>query len=141
MEERLSETLGIRRILAALLGVFGAISLLLAAIGLYGVIAQVVGERTQEIGIRMALGARPAQIRRQFVRQGLRSGIAGLAIGLAGAAFAQKWIASMLYQVRTFDVATFTTAAAGILVLLVAAVWWPARRASRIDPNAALHYE
>jgi cell division protein FtsX len=89
MEERLGETLGIRRILAALLAVFGGISLLLAAIGLYGVIAQVVGERTQEIGIRMALGARPGQIRRQFVRQGLRSGIAGLAIGLATAAFTQ----------------------------------------------------
>jgi predicted permease len=141
MEERLGETLGIRRILAALLSVFGGISLLLAAIGIYGVIAQVVGERTQEIGIRMALGARPGQIRRQFAGQGLRSGIAGLAIGLAAAAFAQKWIAGMLYQVRTFDFATFSAAAAGILALLAAAVWWPARRASRINPNTALHYE
>jgi predicted permease len=141
MEQRLGETLGIRRLLAVLLAVFGGIALLLAAIGLYGVIAQVVGERTQEIGIRMALGARPVQIRRQFVRQGLRSGIVGLVVGLAVAVFAQKWIATMLYQVRPFDLATFATTAAGIVALLVVAVWLPARRASRIDPNTALHYE
>jgi putative ABC transport system permease protein len=141
MEERLGETLGVRRMLAVLLAVFGGISLLLAAIGLYGVIAQVVAERTQEIGIRMALGARPEQIRRQFVRQGLGSGIVGLVIGLAAAAFAQKWVATMLYQVRAFDLPTFAMTATGILTLLMIAVWWPARRASRIDPNTALHYE
>jgi putative ABC transport system permease protein len=115
MEERLGETLGVRRMLAVLLAVFGGISLLLAAIGLYGVIAQVVAERTQEIGIRMALGARPEQIRRQFVRQGLGSGIVGLVIGLAAAAFAQKWVATMLYQVRAFDLPTFAMTATGIL--------------------------
>jgi predicted permease len=141
MEERLGETLGMRRVLAVLLAVFGGISLLLAAVGLYGVIAQVVGERIQEIGIRMALGARPAQIRRQFVRLGLRSGIVGLVLGLAAAAWAQKWAATMLYRVRAFDLGTFATTAAGILVLLVVAVWWPAHRASRIDPNTALRYE
>ncbi len=141
LEERLGDTLGIRRILAALLAVFGGTSLLLASIGLYGVIAQVAGERTQEIGIRMALGARPAQIRRLFVRQGLRAGIAGLAIGLVGALFAQKWFAAMLYSVRAFDLATCAATAAGILALLIAAVWWPAHRASRVDPTTALRYE
>jgi predicted permease len=141
MEERIGQTLGIRRVLAVLLSVFGGISLLLASIGIYGVVAQVVGERIQEVGIRMALGARPAQIRSQFVRQGLRSGIAGLALGLAAAAFAQKWVSGMLYQVRPFDTTTFAATTAGILMLLLLAVWWPARRASRIDPNTALHYE
>ena len=82
LEDRIGEKLGIRRVLAALLAIFGGISLLLATIGIYGVIAQVVAERTQEIGIRMALGARPEQILRQFLGHGLRAGGLGLALGL-----------------------------------------------------------
>jgi predicted permease len=141
MQERIGESLGIRRILAALLSVFGGISLLLATIGLYGVIAQVVSERTQEIGIRMTLGAQPAQIVAQFARQGLRAGLLGLALGAVAAVYTQGWLASSLYHTQSLDVATFAAVAAGILVLLLAAVWWPSRRASRIDPQAALRYE
>lgn len=141
MEERIGESLGIRRMLAGLLSVFGGIGLLLAIIGLYGVIAQVVSERTQEIGIRMTLGARPAQIAVHFARQGLRAGALGLALGAMAAVYAQRWLASSLYQVRPLDVATYGGTAAGILILLLAAVWWPARRASRIDPQTALRYE
>jgi predicted permease len=141
MEERIGESLGIRRILAWLLSTFGGISLLLAIVGLYGVIAQVVSERTQEIGIRMTLGAQPAQIVMQFARQGLRAGILGLALGAMAAIYAQRWLASSLYQVRSLDVATFGGVAAGIVFLLLAAVWWPARSASRIDPQTALRYE
>jgi predicted permease len=141
MEERIGESLGIRRILAVLLSVFGCISLLLATIGLYGVIAQVVSERTQEIGIRMTLGARPAQIVTQFALQGLRAGLLGLTLGVTAALYTQRWLATALYQTRSLDVATFGAVAAGILILLLAAVWWPSRKASRIDPQTALRYE
>jgi len=141
MQERIGESLGIRRILAALLSVFGGISLLLATIGLYGVIAQVVSERTQEIGIRMTLGAQPAQIVAQFARQGLRAGLFGLALGAVAAVYTQSWLASSLYHTQSLDVATFAAVAAGILLLLLAAVWWPSRKASKIDPQAALRYE
>ena len=141
MEERIAEKLGIRRVLAGLLAIFGGISLLLATIGIYGVIAQVVAERTQEIGVRIALGARPGQILGQFLGHGLRS--AGLGIALGGVAtFAiQKWISGLLYQVKAFDWLTIAAALAAILIVLLVAVWWPARRASRIDPQIALRYE
>jgi predicted permease len=141
MEERIGESLGIRRVLAALLSVFGGISLLLAAIGIYGVIAQVVAERTQEVGIRMALGARPAQILRQFMGQGLRAGGLGLVLGAVVTVYVQKWIGTLLYQVRAFDTATLGAASVGILMVLVVAVWLPARRASRIDAQTALRHE
>lgn len=141
MEQRIGESLGIRRVLAVLLAIFGGIGLLLATIGIYGVIAQVVAERTQEVGIRVALGARPGQILAQFTRQGLRAGLFGLVLGAAATVYAQKWVASFLYQVRGFDATTVAFAAAGILVVLMAASWIPARRASKIDPQAALRHE
>ena len=141
MEERMGEKLGIRRVLAGLLSIFGAISLLLATIGIYGVIAQVVSERTQEIGVRMALGARPGQILRQFMSQGLRAAAIGLVLGAMVTLYIQKWISDMLYQVKTFDAATLAASLAAIVLVLLLAVWWPARRASRIDPQTALRYE
>jgi putative ABC transport system permease protein len=141
MEERIGESLGIWRMLADLLAVFGGISLLLATIGLYGVIAQVVSERTQEIGIRMTLGARPAQIAAQFARQGLRAGLLGLGVGVITAIYTQRWLTGSLYQVQPLDMGTFGAVAAGILILLLAAVWLPSGRASRIDPQTALRYE
>jgi predicted permease len=141
MEERIGESLGIRRVVVDLLAVFAGITVLLSAIGLHSVIAQIVGERTPEIGIRMALGARPAQVLSQFLLQGLRAGIAGLVVGLGAAAYAQKWLASLLYEIKPFDAATFGVTSVGLLMLLTFAVWWPARRASRIDPQVALRYE
>jgi putative ABC transport system permease protein len=141
MEQRIGESLGIRRILSVLLAVFGGIGVLLATIGIYGVIAQLVAERTQEVGIRMALGARPSQILADFTARGLRAGAAGLLFGAAATAYAQKWIASFLYQVRGFDAATMASSAAGVLLVLLAAAWVPARRASKIDPQSALRHE
>ena len=137
---RMGETLGIRRVTSALLTTFGAISLLLAILGLYGVIAQVVSERTREIGIRMALGAHPAQILSQFMLQGARSGLLGLGLGFAAVLYAQRWVSGMLYQVKAFDIATYCAAILVILSMLLIAVWWPARRASRIDPQQALRH-
>jgi len=141
MDERIAESLGLRRVLTWLLAIFGGISLLLAVVGTYAVVAHLVGERTTEIGIRMALGAKPVRILASFAGRALRSGIAGLACGFLAAALAQRWIASMLYQAKPFDLTTFGSAGAAVLLLLLAAVWWPARRASRIDPQQALHYE
>ena len=141
MDDRIGESLGIRRVVVTLLAIFGTISLLLSAIGLYGVIAQVVGERTQEIGVRVALGARPAQILSHFMRQGLRAGLGGLVLGLAGALYAQRWLSGMLYEIRGFDPATYLLVAISILVILAASVWQPATRAARLDPQTALRRE
>lgn len=141
MEDRIAESLGLRRLLAFLVCVFAMICVLLATIGLNGVISQVVGERTQEIGIRMALGARPSQVLAQFVRQGLLAGTAGLLIGLLASAWAQRWITGFLYEVKPFDAATFAAASATVLAILAIAVYLPARRASRIEPQSVLRYE
>ena len=141
MEERIGESLGIRRVLALLLAVFGGISLLLAITGVYGVMAQVVSERTQEVGIRMALGAPPVEILRQFMVQGLRAGGLGLVLGAAATAYLQRWAGTLLYQVPSFDLATLATAAAGVLVVLLLAVSVPARRAASLDPQMALRHE
>ena len=141
MEERIGQALGIRRVLAVLLSIFGGISLLLATIGIYGVIAQVVGERTQEVGIRMALGARPMEILLQFMRQGFRAGGLGLVLGVAATACVAKWVGALLYQVRVFDGATLLTTTIAIAAALLVAVWLPARRASKTDPQAALRHE
>ena len=141
MEDRIGQSLGIRRVLAVLLSVFGAISLVLAAIGIYGVIAQVVGERTQEVGIRMALGARPPEILGHFMRQGLRAGALGLLLGAAATAAIQRWTSTLLFHTPPFDPATLSAAATGIAAVLVFAVWLPSRRASRIHPQTALRHD
>jgi predicted permease len=141
MEQRIAESLGIRRVLSVLLAIFGGIGVLLATIGIYGVIAQLVAERTQEVGIRMALGARPAQILADFTQQGLRAGAVGLLFGAAATVYAQRWVATFLYQVRGFDATTLAASSAGILSVLLVAAWIPARRASNIDPQVALRHE
>jgi putative ABC transport system permease protein len=141
MDQRIGESLGIRRVLADLLFGFGGISLALAAIGIYGVIAQVVGEQVREVGVRMALGARPGQILGQFLRQGLRAGALGLLAGMAATVYLQKWMSTLLYQVRALDLPTVGTASAAIVAVLLAAVWVPSRRASKIDPQVALRHE
>jgi predicted permease len=141
MEDRIAESIGVRRVLALLVCVFAAICLLLAAIGLHGVVAQVAGERTSEIGLRMALGARPGQIQAQFLRQGLLAGGIGFLAGLPAAAYAQRWLTSLLYEIKPYDPLAILSACLGLLAVLLAAVWWPTRRASRIDPQVVLHYE
>jgi predicted permease len=143
LEERLRATLGVRRAMVTLLSMFGAISLLLAIVGLYGVTAQVISERTREIGLRMALGARPTQILLPLMRQGLRSGFFGVVLGLCAATYAQQWFAGtgMLYDVSAFDSMTFGAATSGVLMLLLVGVWWPARRATGVDPQQVLRHE
>jgi predicted permease len=141
MDERIGESMGIRRVLPALLVTFGGIALLLAAIGIYGVIAQVVSEQTREVGVRMALGARGSQILALFMRQGLYAGGLGLLVGLAVTVLVQRWVGTLLYQVRALDLPTLGMALAAIVAVLMAAVWLPSRRASKIDAQMALRHE
>ena len=141
LEERLGATLAVRRAMIVLLSTLGAISLLLAVVGLYGVTAQVVSERTREIGIRVALGAHPGQILLPLMRQGACAGLFGLILGLGAVAYAQRWVAGMLYEVAPYDPVTFSAATCGVLGISLAAVWWPARHAAAIDPQQVLRHE
>jgi predicted permease len=124
-----------------LMTVFGCSALLLAAIGIYGLMAYAVEQRRQEIGIRLALGAEAAHVRRMVVVQGMRLAIAGIVIGLAAAFYLARWITTLLFAVTARDPLVF--AGVPVLLTLVAllAVWLPAARASRVDPIIALRYE
>jgi len=124
-----------------LIGAFASIAVLLAAVGLYGVVATQVEQRTAEIGLRMALGAAPAGIFQLVVGRGLRLGLVGVAVGVAGALAATRAMASMLVNIRPSDPYTFLTAAILFLSVVALACWIPARRAARLDPSAALRAE
>ncbi|HEV2446579.1 MAG TPA: FtsX-like permease family protein, partial [Candidatus Sulfopaludibacter sp.] len=124
-----------------LLAGFAVVALLLAAIGIYGVMAYNVGRRTREFGIRMSLGAQPADVVTMVARGGARLALVGIAIGLAGAAGLTRLLDSMLYGVRATDPATFAAVTALLAVIALAAGFVPARRATRVDPVLALRDE
>ena len=134
-------SVAIPRLAAVLLGIFGGLALVLAAIGLYGVIAFVVGQRTREIGVRMALGADRGGILRQVLGQGARLAALGLIAGLALALLAAPLLASQLVSVSPTDVLTYSATAALLLGVALAASWLPARRAAGVDPIEALRTE
>jgi ABC-type antimicrobial peptide transport system permease subunit len=121
-----------------LMMIFGGTALLLAAIGIYGLMAYSVQQRTQEIGIRMALGAEASQVRRMVVWQGMRMVIVGVAIGAAGALGLVRYLAAQLYGVAPRDPVTFGGVAALLTLVALAAAWVPALRASRVAPIEAL---
>jgi predicted lysophospholipase L1 biosynthesis ABC-type transport system permease subunit len=127
-----------QRVAATLLGVVGSVCLLLAAIGLYSVMSHAVGQRTHELGIRMALGARPAQVCGLVVRDGLRLASVGLAAGLAGAVVASRLVSGMLFRVSAADPLTFVAAASLLAAVAGVASYVPALRATRVDPMRAL---
>ena len=132
------DSLAVRRLTMELLSGFAMMALLLAALGIYGVIAYAVGERTQEIGVRMALGANPRDVVSMVVGRGLRLVTAGLLLGLVGASAFASLIRSQLYGVTPTDPVTFVSASLLLIVVAFAAAWIPARRAARIDPSLAL---
>jgi putative ABC transport system permease protein len=124
-----------------LMTVFGASALLLAAIGIYGLMAYSVEQRTQEIGIRLALGAQAAQVKNMVVFQGMRLALVGVVIGVGAAFGLARFMATFLYGVSASDPLVFTGVPALLSSVTLLAVWLPARRASRVDPIIALRYE
>jgi putative ABC transport system permease protein len=138
VEDLVAETLAERRFHLTLLAVFSLAALLLATLGMYGLVAYAAARRVPEIGVRVAMGARPGDIRRLFLAQGLRLGVPGLLIGAFGAIFATRFLANMLYGVGATDAATFLGWAVVLLLVLLAGAWLPARRAARLDPALAL---
>ncbi|HEX2463662.1 MAG TPA: ABC transporter permease [Thermoanaerobaculia bacterium] len=124
-----------------LMTVFAGAALLLAAIGIYGLLAYSVEQRTHEIGVRVALGADAMQVRQMVVREGMRLALAGVAIGIAAAFALARSIAGFLYGVGAWDPVAFTVVPLVLIAVALIAVWLPARRASRVDPIVALRYE
>jgi putative ABC transport system permease protein len=141
LDHLVSDSVGQPRLLTALVGAFAAVALLLAAIGIYGVMAYSVSHRMREIGIRMALGAAPRDIVRLVVGQGMRLVLAGILIGFVASLWLTKFLASQLFGTQPKDPATFAVVALGLAFVALAACLIPARRAMRVDPMVALRCE
>lgn len=141
MEQILSISLAFQRFLMTLMSIFAALALILAAVGIYGVMAYSVGQRTHEIGIRMALGARPRDVLVMVVRQGMLLTIVGLIAGLAGAFATTRLLSDQLYGVQATDPVVFAIVVAVLSFIAFLACYIPARRAAKVDPLIALRYE
>lgn len=141
LSERISKSIGSQRFSALLLAVFAAVALVLAVVGIYGVISYSVTRRTQEIGVRMALGADRAAVVRMVVRQAAVLAFAGLAIGIAGGAALTRFVRSMLYETSATDPKIFAGVSAALAASALLAAYMPARRAARVEPTAALRHE
>jgi putative ABC transport system permease protein len=141
MDSLIGASLGPQRFAANLLAVFAGLALVLAAVGLYGLVSYGVAQRTNEIGIRMALGARPADVMRIILRQVVKLTLAGIAAGIVAGLALTRAMQSLLYHVSPFDPVSFICAAALLVLVALAACYIPARRAMRVDPMVALRYE
>lgn len=135
--EMVSDSIDQPRFLAMLAGAFAATALTLAAIGIYGVMAYAVAQRTTEIGVRMALGATPSDVFRLVVGDGLKLTAAGVALGLGGSIVVARWLASLLFDVTPGDPITLAATAGTLLLVAMAACVIPARRATRVNPMVA----
>jgi putative ABC transport system permease protein len=141
MEQNMSNSVAQPRFRTWLIGIFAALALLLAAVGIYGVMSYIVTQRTGEIGIRVTLGAQPTDVFRSIVGEGARIALLGLAAGLIVALALTRLLRSFLYGVSTSDPVTFISVALLLALVSVAACYFPARRATRVDPIVALRYE
>ena len=141
MDDVLAQSVAERRLHMLLLSTFAAIALVLAVVGTYGVLAYQITERTQEFGVRMALGAKARDILAMVIREGMMPAIAGVAIGLLGAMFVTRLMSSLLFETEPLDPATFAATAGVLLFAALVACCVPARRATRVDPSTALRAE
>jgi putative ABC transport system permease protein len=141
MGERIRLSVAPRRFNMTLLAVFAALALLLAAVGVYGVMSYTVTQRTHEIGVRMALGAQSGAVLKLIVGQGLKPALIGVAIGLSAAFALTRWMEDLLFDVRPTDLWTYGAVAALLLLVALFACWIPARRAAKVDPMIALRRE
>jgi predicted permease len=141
MNELVSHSVSTRMFTLILLGLFSGLALVLAAVGIYGVISYSVAQRTRDIGIRMALGASQSDVLRDVLERGLRLTVIGLLLGLAGALAATRVLSSLLFGVQSTDALTFTAVSLILLTVALFASYLPARRATRVDPIVALRYE
>jgi putative ABC transport system permease protein len=141
MKEIIANSLSERRFSMILLGIFAAVALVLASVGIYGVISYVVGQRTQEMGVRIALGAQRGEVLRLVLRQGVAMAALGVAIGLAAAVPLTRLMGSLLFAISAADPLTYSCVIALLLGVSIAACWMPAYRAARMNPVDALRYE
>jgi putative ABC transport system permease protein len=141
MDDAVADSIAPQRFSTVLLGFFGATALVLAAVGIYGVTAYSVSQRTREIGIRMALGAQARDVVRMVIGQGSRLVMVGIGLGLATSLVATRALASQLYGIRPSDPITFAAITGLLAGVALLAAYIPARRAMRVDPMLALRHE
>jgi putative ABC transport system permease protein len=141
LEKVVDDSIAQRRLNMLLMGLFGGLALLLSAVGIYGLLSHAVTQRTQEMGIRMALGAQVSDVLKLVLRQGMTLAIIGEAIGLLGAFVLTRLMRGLLFGVTPNDATTFVVVAGVLAVVALLACYVPARRATKVDPLIALRYE
>jgi putative ABC transport system permease protein len=141
LDQRVVETIAVSRSLMLLFSGFALLALVLAAVGIYGIVSYAVSQRTREIGIRMALGARGVDVLRLMVKSGITLVVAGIVIGVTGALALTRFLATLLFGVTPTDTLTFVVVSIVLITVALLACLVPARRATKVDPLAALRYE